>query len=205
MRFKFDEGDKERIAEAIRRMETSTSGEIFCVLARSSGSYRSYPLLLALVISLLVPLPLLYFTFTSAIAIYVTQLVIALALLILFMRRSVRFAMVPRRVKRDRAHAEAQRLFAAYGLQQTEARSGVLIFVSLAECYVEIVADAGIAGKAGKGVWDEAVAVLSQAIRRDDLANGFIEAIGICGKVLAENFPPDAVNKDELPNRLVLL
>lgn len=205
MRLKFDGSDIERITEAIRRIETATSGELFCVLARSSGSYRAYPLALAFLLALLTPLPLLYFTFTSAIAIYSAQLAAALVLALLFMHRALRFRVVPKRVKHDRAHAEAQRLFAAHGLHQTSGRTGVLIFVSLAERYVEIVADAGISEKVPQQVWDEAVAALLGAIRRDELGNGFIEAIGICGRVLAEHFPPGAANTDELPNRIVLL
>lgn len=205
MKLAFDESDMERIAEAIRRTETATSGEIFCVLARSSGSYRAYPLVLAFLIALLVPLPLIYLTFTSAVTIYSAQLAVAALLTLLFMHRSLRFSIVPPGIKRDRAHAEAQRLFAAHGLHQTKERTGILIFVSLAERYVEVVADAGIDEKVSQKVWDNAVIALLKAIKRDELGNGFIEAIGICGKVLAEHFPPGAVNKDELPNKLILL
>lgn len=205
MRIHFGEDDMTRIAEAIRRTETATSGEIFCVLARSSGSYRAYPLVIALLLALLVPLPLIYLTFTSAVAIYSAQLAVAVFFILLFMNRRFRFGVVPRSVKHDRAHAEAQRMFAAHGLHQTQERTGVLIFVSLAERYVEIVADAGISEKVSDKTWDEAVAALLTAIKRNELGNGFIEAIGICGKVLAEHFPPGAVNKDELPNKLVLL
>jgi len=205
MRLSFDQGDMDRIAEAIRRTETATSGEIFCVLARSSGSYRAYPLVLAFLISLLVPLPLIYLTFTSAVTIYSAQLAVAVLLILVFMNGRFRFSVVPKGVKRDRAHAEAQRLFAAHGLHQTMERTGVLIFVSLAERYVEVVADAGISEKVSEKVWDTAVIAMLEAIKRDELGNGFIEAIGICGKVLAEHFPPGAVNKDELPNKLVLL
>jgi len=205
MRLHFDQGDMERIAEAIRRTETATSGEVFCVLARASGSYRAYPLVIAFLLALLVPLPLIYLTFTSAIAIYSAQLGAALVLALVFNHRAFRFGIVPKRVKHDRAHAEAQNQFAAHGLHQTQSRTGVLIFVSLAERYVEVVADTGISEKVTDEVWDEAVKALLDAIKRDELGNGFIEAIGICGKVLAEHFPPGAVNKDELPNKLVLL
>jgi putative membrane protein len=205
MRLSFDQGDMDRIAEAIRRTETATSGEIFCVLAHSSGSYRAYPLVLAFLISLLVPLPLIYLTFTSAVTIYSAQLGVAVLLILVFMNRRFRFGVVPKGVKRDRAHAEAQRMFAAHGLHQTQERTGVLIFVSLAERYVEVVADAGISEKVSEKVWDKAVIAMLEAIRRDELGNGFIEAIGICGKVLAEHFPPGGLNKDELPNKLVLL
>src|SRR6187399_1968319 len=49
-------------------------------------------------------------------------------------------------------------------LQHTELRTGVLIFVSVAERYAEIVADAGIATKVSPSVWDEAVAGLTSKI-----------------------------------------
>lgn len=205
MRYSFDQADMDRIAEAIRRTETASAGEIFCVLARASGGYRAYPLVMAFLIALIVPLPLIYLTFTSAITIYSAQLGTALVLALLFNHRALRFGIVPKRVKHDRAHAEAQKQFAAHGLHQTSGRTGVLIFVSLAERYVEVVADAGISEKVEDKVWDEAVNALVAAIKRDELGNGFIEAIGICGKVLADHFPPGAVNKDELPNKLVLL
>lgn len=202
---KFDSSDMRRVSEAIRASESQTAGEIFCVLARSSGNYRVYPLLWAFVIALFVPMPLLYLTFTSAIVIYSAQLIAAIALALLFMQPALRFRIVLKSVKHDRAHGEAQRQFAAHGLHQTTRRTGVLIFVSVAERYVEIVADAGINEKVPQEVWDDAVAALLRAIRRDELAQGFVDAAEICGRVLAEHFPPGAINKDELPNKLLVL
>ena len=52
-------------------------------------------------------------------------------------------------------------------------------------------------------VWDDAVRVLIDGIAAGRAADGFIAAIGQCGLVLAQNFPPGALNKDELPNRLI--
>ena len=61
--------------------------------------------------------------------------------------RGVRYRIVPRGDARARAHQEALRQFGAHGLQHTERRTGVLIFVSVAERYAEMIADAGIARK----------------------------------------------------------
>ena len=46
------DADKARIADAIRIAESKTSGEIFCVLAHSAGSYRLIPIAWAAVIAL---------------------------------------------------------------------------------------------------------------------------------------------------------
>ena len=95
------------------------------------------------------------------------------------------------------------RQFFAQGLDQTENRTGVLIYASLAERYAEIVADAGIHAKVTPDVWDQAIAALVAGMREGRPGDGFVAAIERCGAVLAEHFPPGALNRDELPNRLV--
>ena len=116
---------------------------------------------------------------------------------------AIRFRIVPRRAKHERAHAVAMRQFFAQGLHQTENRTGVLIFASVAERYAEIVADAGINAKVTPEVWDKAVAALIAGMRQRRPGDGFVAAIEQCGAVLAEHFPPGALNRDELPNKLV--
>lgn len=201
----FDSSDMARVTEAIRLAESRTSAEIFCVLARASGTYRVYPLLWALVIALLVPLPLFYFAFTSALVIYAIQLAAALGLAVFFMQPRLALWMVPASVKRDRARGEAQAQFAAHGLNRTTQRTGILIFMSAAERHAEIVADAAINEKVPQEAWNDATAVLMRSVRRGQAAQGFIEAIDICGRVLAEHFPPGALSRDELPNKLVVV
>ena len=79
----------------------------------------------------------------------------------------------------------------------------MLIFASEAEHYAEIIADTGIHAKVKPEVWDEAVKALIDAIGAGRPADGFIAAIERCGVVLAKNFPPGVLNRDELPNRLI--
>lgn len=196
----------DRVSGAIRSAESQTSAEILCVLARESASYRVYPLLWALVIALLLPAPLLYyFNFNSVVFVYSLQLAAAAALALFFLQPGLQRWIVPGRVKRDRAHGEALRQFAAQGLDQTSGRAGVLLFGSIAERYAEVVADTRIAEKVPQEVWDDAVAAIKAGIRRDRIADGFVDAIEICGRALSQHFPPGAINKDELPNRLVVL
>jgi putative membrane protein len=197
------QADKERIAAAIRAAEASTSGEIFCVIAQSASDYRLVPVAWAAVIALVVPAPLIYLTLWPAAAIYLIQLCVFLLTTIALARPAVRFRIVPRRTKHDRAHALAMRQFLAQGLDQTERRTGVLIFAAVAERYAEIVADAGINAKVPQATWDEAIDALIDGIRRARPDEGFLAAIERCGAVLAEHFPPGALDRDELPNKLV--
>jgi putative membrane protein len=197
------QADKQRVADAIRAAEAKTSGEIFCMIAQHASDYRLVPLAWASLIALAVPAPLIYLTLWPAAAIYLVQLLVFIVVAIALSRPSIRFRLVPRRAKQERAHALAMRQFFAQGLHHTEQRTGVLIFASVAERYAEIVADAGIHAKVTPDVWDKAVAALIEGIKRGEPGDGFIAAVEQCGAVLAEHFPPGALNRDELPNKLV--
>jgi len=202
---KFTPEDEKRIAEAIRAAEQKTSGEIFCVMAAASSNYRFVPIARAALIALAVPLPLFYFTSLWAEQIYFVQIAVFVACAMLFSLPGLRLALVPRWIKRDRASVEAKRQFAARGLHLTSQRTGVLIFASIAERHVEIVADSGINDKVAPEVWDRAVKAMIERIKQGRPVEGFLEAIRICGEVLAKHFPPGAIDKNELPNKLVLL
>ena len=197
------ESDKVRIRAAIQKVEARTAGEVFCVIAGQSSDYRLVPVAWAASIALFAPLALIYLTDWSAPVVYLLQLTTFLVAAIGLSHPTLRFHIVPRRAKHDRAHAEAMRQFFVQGLDRTEHRTGVLIFASTAERYAEIVADAGINEKVTTAVWDDAVSALVKAIKAGQAADGFVAAIEQCGAVLEAHFPPGVLQRDELPNKLL--
>jgi putative membrane protein len=199
------EGDQARIADAIQQAEAKTSGEIFCVIAHASSGYMGAPLAWAAIVALLVPIPLIASTPWSALTVYLAQLFVFALLAVLLSRPRWRVWLVPRAVRQQRAHEEALRQFTANGLQHTAGRTGVLIFASVAERYAEIVADEGINAKVPQQVWDEALEALIAAIKAGHPDDGFVAAIERCGAVLAQHFPPGALNRNELPNKVVMI
>ncbi len=194
--------DKQRVADAISAAEAKTSGEIFCVIAAHASDYRLFPIAWAAAIALFVPLPLIFLTAWPADTIYLAQLIAFIVLAILLSLPAIRFHIVPKRAKHDRAHIEAIRQFLAQGLHHTEHRTGVLIFASAAERYAEIVADGVINEKVPPAVWEDAIKALVSAIKQDRAGDGFVAAVEQCGAVLAKHFPPGAF-KQGLPNKLV--
>jgi putative membrane protein len=197
------DNDKKRISATIAAAEQKTAGEIFCVIARQSGDYRLVPIVWAAFAALLLPLPLWLITGLTAHWIYIAQLALFVVMALLLSIPAIRFRIVPRRRMQEQAHAEAVRQFCAQGLHKTEQRTGVLIFASEAEHYAEVIADAGINEKVPQQVWDDAVAVLIAEIARGRAADGFVGAIERCGAVLAQHFPPGALNRNELPDKLI--
>jgi putative membrane protein len=199
------EAEMQRVVEAIRAAEARTSGEIFCVVAGASSSYRLVPIAWATLVALLVPLVLIYLTNWPAGTIYMLQLAAFIVIAVTLSVPAIRYRIVPKKALHGRAHVEATRQFLAQGLHLTEHRTGVLIFASIAERYAEIVADSGINAKVRPVVWEAAIAAMISAIRDGRPADGFVVAVEKCGAVLAEHFPPGTINRDELPNKLVVM
>jgi putative membrane protein len=54
-------------------------------------------------------------------------------------------------------------------------------------------------------VWADALEALGRGMKRKDPAGGFVDAIALCGAVLAEHFPPTTANPNELPDEIVQL
>ncbi len=196
------DNERTRISAAIRDAEARTAGEIFCVIARRSSDYRLVPLAWAAGIALFSPLPLPYLTTWSAPVVYLLQIIAFLIVAVVLSNDGLRFRMAPRQARRDHAHAEAMRQFRSQGIDRTEHRTGVLIFASTTERYVEVVADEGINSRVPTSVWDGAVSALVVAIKAGQPGDGFVAAIQQCGAVLAEHFPPGALKRDELPDKL---
>jgi putative membrane protein len=81
----------------------------------------------------------------------------------------------------------------------------VLLFVSVAERHVEIVADQGINEVVAHDAWQSIVNGFIERVRMRQVAEGFLTAIAACGELLADHFPAADDNRNELPNRLVEL
>lgn len=201
----FSESDENRIAEAITRAEKSTSGEIVAVVAAESSSYLYAPFLWASVVALLVPWPLILWTWWPATWIYVAQVAAFAAVLAATLPRPVRYWLVPKSIKRARAHRRAMEQFVSQNLHTTSGRTGVLIFISVAERHAEIVADAGIEQRVPKGTWQEIVTRLISAFRAGRHTDGFVVAIEEVGGHLATHFPPGTYDANELPDHLIVL
>jgi putative membrane protein len=199
------EVDRKRVADAITDAEHTTSGEIVAVIAEMSASYAYAPFLWAALAALALPIPLIFFTWWPIQHIYFLQLVVFAGLVLIFMSRPLRLALVPPRIKRQRAHRRAVEQFLAQNLHTTPSRTGVLIFVSAAERFAEIIADAGINEKVAEGTWQAIVDQLTKDIGNDQAGDGFVRAVDAVGRELARHFPPGSHDARAFANHLIVL
>lgn len=202
---KFSDADKARITAAIQAAEKNTSGEFVAVVARTSDHYVFLPLLWAAIVALILP-GILYLLSAglSWIHIYQIQLAVFLVLALLFLFvPELHLHLVPRSVKHSRASRLAKAQFYQQGVHLTQHHSGVLLFVSLAEHYVEIVADKGIHEKLGETHWHEIIRTFIAEVRKGQVVDGFVAAIGACGAAMAEHYPPDPDYVNELSDGLI--
>jgi putative membrane protein len=197
--------DHGRISAAIKTAEAKTAGEIVCVLARGSSDYRTYATAWSALVALIAPWILLAITGLSVRGIFLAQIVIFVGLFLVLSETSLGRVLVPRRISRGEAHRAAAEQFMIRGMARKQNRAGVLIFVSFAERYARILADEGIASKVDQSVWQDAIDALLGEISTGEIADGFVSAIEKCGRVLAEHFPPQGDDQDELPDRIFLI
>ena len=198
--------DKTTVSDAIKHAERRTSGELVTVITPASDDYWFIPSLWASLIALMVPaVILLVGTWMDALTLFSVQIGVFLVLVTLFRVPALKHMLVPKKIKHLRASRTAREQFFIQGLQNTEGRTGILLFVSVAEHYVEVIADKGINDVVPDGTWDKVVNDFVLKVKEKRYTQGFIDAIEDCGNILAEHFPAQRENENELPNHLIEL
>ncbi|MBU1377421.1 MAG: TPM domain-containing protein [Alphaproteobacteria bacterium] len=225
--------DLAAVEAAVRAAEARTTGEIYCVLAEESSDYHATPLAWAAGVALLAPAILLLFGIqvsapdmrmfggwtadqvedigeatarAALIGTLLLQGLLFMATLFLVSIPAVRRVMTPRGVKRDRVLQRAEEQFLSKNLHATRERTGVLIYVSATERMAELIADQAIHAQVPDDTWDKAMAALIAGLKDGRPAQGFTQAIGLCGEVLAERFPArPGDNPNELSDAVVVL
>lgn len=218
-----DQNEHDIVSKAVAAAELTTSGEIVTVLADRSDGYTDVALWWALGLS---------FTAMSVIAAFpepvlgwldslsggwetdwtrgqVLTLVLGVGLATLLITLAIqlwqplKFRMIPSPVTAQRVRDAAIRHFKVGTERRTHGRTGVLLYLSMREHRAEIVADDSIAAYVLPEVWGEAMVDMLAEVSKGCIAQGLAAGVRDVGIVLAEHFPRDADDKNELPDRLI--
>ena len=103
------------------------------------------------------------------------QIVLFLAVLAIVHIPAVRRRLTPRALKAHRVAKAAHHQFVSISARASDSKTGVLIFVSLDDRQVQILADAGIHQKCGEAPWTAAADAITSAMRADqDPTSGIV-------------------------------
>jgi putative membrane protein len=91
------------------------------------------------------------------------------------------------------------------GVFNTKDRTGILIFISIMERRVELLADSGINAMISKDKWQDIVNNIIKGIKENDITTHLTRSIDECGNLLAEHFPIQADDKNELTDDIDVL
>lgn len=215
--------ERARVSAAVGEAELGTSGEIVTVLADRSDGYSDIALGWCAVITFTAMViwsflaETLLDTFDMLMGgwnhqwtpLGIMGLLTGLAILkfagtwLIQLWDPLKFAVIPGKVKSIRVRERAIAHFKVGAERRTHGRTGVLIYLSMREHRAEIVADEPIAAIVSAEVWGEAMADMLVEIRQGRIADGLVAGIRDVGKVLAEHFPRDENDTNELPDRLI--
>jgi putative membrane protein len=185
----FGEEARARVAEAVRRAEALSRGQIVPAVveksdpypeARWRGGLLGAALATAGVLAAGVPI--------AAWELPVLQLAAGVLGAVVGAWGPVERLLTGSRAMDEAVRARAVRAFHEHGLQRTAEGTGVLVFASLLEREAVVLGDHGIHARMGDD-WQKAVDALVAGLRAGDAARGFVDAIAICGARLAEYFP----------------
>ena len=193
------------IREAVAKEERITSGEIVPLIVKSSSGYSSASLLCSMVFSMIIALAVSILSgrndMWSFVAIY------ALAYIPCYMISHYISPLKRLFISRsDRTDAVRQGAFAAFyrnGLYRTRDETGILIYISLFERTVWILADRGINARVQAGTWDSIVTKITSGIRDGEGVDSLVESIHNIGDILRNYFPVKSDDKDELSNLII--
>lgn len=221
--FILTDADRDAVSAAVAAAEEKSAGEIVTIMADRSDDYHDVALWWSAFVAVLALAVVgLFWPFYSGLIDQVTGAwqsewhpaqVMGLALFIAVVKfigmylillwRPLRLALVPAPLKHRRVRTRAVTSFKIGAERRTHGRTGVLIYLSLAERRAEIVADEAIAGQVQPEVWGAAMASLIGEIRAGRAGQGLVLAIEAVGAVLAQHFPRADDDTNELPDRLI--
>jgi putative membrane protein len=200
------------IEQAIHDLERHSHGEVVCVIVNASANYRFLAIIWALLISFIfVPLlniPGLIINFISLDRFILDLIVETLSFILLgflFILTPIHIWVTPKRIKKLCAKRHALEQFFINNLHHTKKRLGVLIFVSVAEHYAEIIGDKGINDVMEPGAWDTIIQNLIKSIKQKKLGEGLLYSITQLKSIMVKHFPLQREKPNELPNSVILI
>ncbi|MFZ1984971.1 MAG: TPM domain-containing protein [Desulfatitalea sp.] len=203
--------EREQIDAAVRAAEKQTAGEIVCLIMASSYRYPMANVIGATVLGLPLALVLThwigahYWIGTQNMWLFIGLFGVLFTAIYLLVDHTpwLKRRFISRLEIEEEVHEAAVTAFFNHGLYRTRDATGILVFVSVLEHKVWILADHGINAKVPAGHWDALVASITAGIRQKQAAAAICTAVASIGAILESHFPIRADDRDELKSVIV--
>ncbi len=203
--------EQDRVTEVVREVEKTTSGEIVPMIVSHSHDYPMAAAVCSASISL--PLCLLLTELIGShlwiggqnIWLFLVLFAVGYPTFYVLTLRTdkvKRFFLNRQLVERE-VRETALAAFFSERLYKTKDENGILLFISVMEQKVWILADAGINRKIEQDAWESIVAELIEGIKSGRRCEGICAAIRQIGLILQTHFPYEKSDKDELHNLII--
>ena len=197
--------EQDDLKRSVAEVESRTSGEIVPVIANSSHDYPRPALLGALVLSLATALGIAMLLKTESMWDFLIYFLIAHVFFQFLMHLvpALKRPFILKSELEEEVHEAALTTFYSHGLFNTRDRTGILIYVSVFERKVWVLADSGINEKVDSAVWNEIVRMVTDGLRINNAGDALCRAVTRCGELLATHFPVRDDDTNELPDLII--
>jgi len=200
-RSRIDQDACETLAGCVTEIEKYTAAELVIVVRARSGHYAHADYLFGALLALL---GLVFLLFSP---VEFNQYWVVIDVVLLFVlggyvsskTEAIRRLLTTGKFRASVARTGAAAMFYEAGIANTSAEMGVLVYVSLFERRLELIADRGVLQAVPSQEWNECLFGLHQAGRDPEL-EGMLKALRLLGALLAAYLPASDDNPNELPD-----
>lgn len=200
-RAKFDDEARAALTDCVQKIEATTDAELVLIVRARSGSYRQVDYLFGALLGFagllfLLFLPIDFHQYWVPIDV---ALLFALGALLSSRSNSLRRLLTKEKFRSGAVRTGAAAMFYEAGIANTSAEMGLLIYLSILERRLELIADRGILKGVNALEWNQMLSELRAAGKRAE-PEALLTALAKLGALLSKHLPATGENPNELPD-----
>jgi putative membrane protein len=200
-RAKFDDSAREALTDCVRKIETTTDAELVLVVRARSGSYRHADYLCGALLAFAALLFLLFspFAFHQFWVAVDVALLFLLGAFVTSRSNVLRRLLTSKKFRREAVRTAAGSMFYEAGIANTSAEMGLLIYLSILERRLELIADRGVLKGVNALEWNQILFELHEAGGKPE-PETLLVGLEKLGSLLGRHLPATGENLNELPD-----